>query len=518
LPPTLHKSGGRYETIVDAEPAPLPEGLLEFIEEKVGKAQGALRVLGAGNDGAPVLNVPPQSLPSPALGANIVTGVFDKPLPSVEVMREMLTHLNERGFFTKRDGIEKDEAGHIVAVGWRECGMALKPAYGDEVGFDLWSIIHVDDRARNDAPKQWESFHADARPGDVTIGTIIKAARQSGFPMPGALNGEVAGQEVNLSDFNNAAGDIKNGQIFAKMYRDRILFIHETGEILAFKQEAGWIASDPGTADRGAKAVVAKLRAEAARCYAGAPEDRRTPKLMAHAAYSSKAMNLRAMVQLARSEDGMTKQLHEFDADPWVLGVRNGVLDLAKGMLLPVTPELLVSKRCNVAYDPNATCPQFLKFLKEVQPDAEIRGFLQRWAGYSLTGEVGEKKFLVFTGEGDNGKTVLVELIGWLLGDYSNRIPTEMLMVHKKNVQAPSPEIVGLKGRRFVFASEVEEGQHLSAARVKDLTGGDTLTGRVPYGIEAITFAPTHKLAISGNYKPEISDNSGNCSRPFRLC
>jgi putative DNA primase/helicase len=116
--------------------------------------------------------------------------------------------------------------------------------------------------------------------------------------------------------------------------------------------------------------------------------------------------------------------------------------------------------------------------------------------------------FAFFYGHGANGKSVSIELIAWVLGDYAHKISTEMLMHHQRNPQGPSPDIVSLKGRRFVYANETEEGRRLAEARIKDMTGGDTLTGRMPYGKADITFQPTHKLVIVGNHKPEITDNS----------
>ncbi len=86
-------------------------------------------------------------------------------------------------------------------------------------------------------------------------------------------------------------------------------------------------------------------------------------------------------------------------------------------------------------------------------------------------------------------------------------------MHHPRNPQGPSPDIVSLKGRRFVYANETEEGRRLAEARIKDLTGGDTLTGRVPYSKADITFRPTHKLIIVGNHKPEITDMSAGMWR-----
>jgi putative DNA primase/helicase len=111
-------------------------------------------------------------------------------------------------------------------------------------------------------------------------------------------------------------------------------------------------------------------------------------------------------------------------------------------------------------------------------------------------------------GIGDNGKTVFVELLNWLLGSYASKIETELLMTHQRNPQGPSADIVALKGLRFVYANETSEGQRLADARIKELTGGDTLTGRKPYGTAPITFFPSYKLVLVGNHKPDITDNS----------
>jgi putative DNA primase/helicase len=222
------------------------------------------------------------------------------------------------------------------------------------------------------------------------------------------------------------------------------------------------------------------------------------------------------MIEMAKSEPGMTARLSDFDTDTMLLGVTNGVLDLRTGQLMPVSPDVLVSKRCNVAYEPGADCPRFSQFVTEIQPDVEMQGFLKRWAGYCLTGSVQEQKFIFMYGHGANGKSVFVELMAWVLGDYARKIATEMLMHHQRSPQGPSPDIVALKGCRFVYANETEEGRRLAESRVKDMTGGDTMTGRVPYGKADITFLPTHKLSIVGNHKPEITDNSMGMWR--RVC
>ena len=153
------------------EGEPLPVG--EFVRrgrEIIAAKKGAMARLSTPADA------------SGAAGGNILD--FTRPPPPVEEMRAVLSHLASRGCFEHRTGIVTDDDGCIVKVGWIETGMALKPAYGDEVGFDLWSVTHIDDQARADAPGQWASFAAEPQRGHVTIATIIKAARDAGFNPP----------------------------------------------------------------------------------------------------------------------------------------------------------------------------------------------------------------------------------------------------------------------------------------------------------------------------------------------
>jgi len=309
---------------------------------------------------------------------------------------------------------------------------------------------------------------------------------------------------------------VRNGRIFAARWRDELLFVAETSEVLRFDATAGWLWTPSIEAERAAKQVHDEMFDSATRLYKASPDDPHAKRALAEAVRLGKASNLLAMIRMAASEPGMTGSISDFDVDPLQLGVANGVLDLNLGTVVPLCPALLVTKRCNVAFDPAAICPRWDDFLAVIQPDPDVREFLQRWVGYCLTGNVQEQKLLFLHGEGQNGKSVFVETIAWALGDYSRKIATEMLMHHQRNPQAPSPDIVSLRGMRFVYANETEEGRRLAEARIKDLTGGDTLTGRVPYGKQDITFFPSHKLAIVGNHKPEITDNSHGMWR--RVC
>jgi putative DNA primase/helicase len=317
----------------------------------------------------------------------------------------------------------------------------------------------------------------------TSVGTLVYIARQHGWQ--------------DLSATAEGQRDIVNGQRFAKTFRNRLLYLADDESWLVFDPEIGWQPAPYGEADRAAKSIVEEMQAEA-----------RTKPQMTEVSRASLLRNLRAMIEMAKSEPGMSAKLSDFDTEPMVIGLQNGIFDLDKWECELPTPERKVSKRANVAYDPGAKCPQFLKFLKEVQPDPEVRRLLRAWFGYCLTGRVDEHVFFYFYGDGRNGKTTFIETIAWVLGDYARKIPTEMLMSHKRNPQGASPDILLLKGVRLAYANETEEGKRLDEAVVKDLTGGDTLTGRGTYAKEFTEFQPTHKLTIRGNHLTEVRDNS----------
>jgi hypothetical protein len=158
LPPSLHKRGHRYEIVTSGPPAPLPEGLLEFIEMKAAEANGAIVGKQIGRCSSGLRPSPTKEI---ELQSNIDPGVFEGPFPSIEMMRAMLEYLAAKNCFEHRNGILTNDFGHIIKVGWIEAGMALKSAYGD-AGFELWTITHRDDEARRDAHVQWASFASEA--------------------------------------------------------------------------------------------------------------------------------------------------------------------------------------------------------------------------------------------------------------------------------------------------------------------------------------------------------------------
>ncbi|MBN9890105.1 DNA primase family protein [Salipiger abyssi] len=230
------------------------------------------------------------------------------------------------------------------------------------------------------------------------------------------------------------------------------------------------------------------------------------------------AMLTEATVELAREVD-------DLNADPLTVNTESGLLRFsvdgggdsgfsktADVTLEPHAREVtipgrnapqLITQMMPVTYDPDATCPLFDAFLHRVQPDAEMRGFLQRWLGLSLTG-LKIQKFAFFYGAGANGKSVLVDLIAKMMGDYSHAAKIESFTGrNRRGGGDATPDIFPLMNARMVRASEPEEGERLQEGLIKELTGGEPILVRQLHA-DFIEVHPFFKLTMSGNHKPDI--------------
>lgn len=260
-----------------------------------------------------------------------------------------------------------------------------------------------------------------------------------------------------------------------------------------------WKLGAAGEIERLAKETVRAMYAEAATTADGAKRAR----LGEWALKCESAHRIRNMVDLARSE--VAVQPEDLDTDLWLFNVANGTLDLRTGQLRPHNRDDYITKLAPVAYDASATAPTWHGFLHKIMSGNEnLTKFLQRAIGYSLTGNTSERSIFINYGVGRNGKSTLQEAIGRAVGDYGQRTPTDTLLV-KRDGAIPN-DVARLKGARFVWASEAEEGKRLAEALIKDLTGRDTISARFMRG-EWFDYVPEFKIWLATNHKPQIRVN-----------
>jgi putative DNA primase/helicase len=290
--------------------------------------------------------------------------------------------------------------------------------------------------------------------------------------------------------------DLGNARRFARLHGADVRYSPNLGGLVWNGNR--WIIDKSGEVARLAKNTVTSIYTEATR----EKDDTRRQRLARWAVASENTHRLNAMVEVAQTEPGMYIAIDELDADPWVLGVENGVLDLRTGKLRPARREDLITKRAPVVYDPKATCQEWLAFLNRIlAKNKQLIAYMQRLIGYSLTGETSEQMMPLLWGGGENGKTTMINALSEMLGDYAATTPATTLMV-RRGGEIPN-DLARLRGARFVTAIETEAGHRLAESLVKQLTGGDTIAARFLHR-EFFEFKPQFKIWLAANHKPVI--------------
>ncbi|MEP4195968.1 MAG: phage/plasmid primase, P4 family [Aliishimia sp.] len=184
--------------------------------------------------------------------------------------------------------------------------------------------------------------------------------------------------------------------------------------------------------------------------------------------------------------------------------------------LIEHTRDQKLTKMMRVSYDRNAKAPQFDKFLEHVQPDREMREFLKRWLGLSMTG-LKVQKLSFWYGSGANGKGVLIDTISKILDGYAASIKIESLTgTNRRSGAEATPDLIPMLGARLARAAEPEQGERFQEGLIKALTGGEPVPIRPNYG-DQIDMDPIFKLTISGNHKPEVRGTDNGIWRRFLL-
>lgn len=341
---------------------------------------------------------------------------------------------------------------------------------------------------------RWRPAPADLRTLPLLPGWVVDMGRDPTTGHAAAVRASTPADGIALSDLGNA-------ERIARLHGRDLRWVEAWGAWLVWTG-VRWERDQTGQVVRRACDAVRKIAEEAARID---HHDRRKAVLV-HAIRSEAAGKISAALQLLRAQPGIAVTVEQLDADPWLLGCPNGTVDLRTGELRPAAREDLVTKLCGVDYDPAATAPTWDAFLAEVQPDDDVRSFLQRLAGYAATGVIREHVLPLHWGSGGNGKGVASEALLAALGDYARQIPTDLLLT--RSGEAHPTERATLWGCRLAAASELPAHRALNEALVKQLTGGDTIAARF-MGKDFFEFRPTHTLWVSTNNKPVVRE-SGN--------
>ncbi|MFD3514395.1 phage/plasmid primase, P4 family [Streptomyces sp. NPDC058657] len=334
---------------------------------------------------------------------------------------------------------------------------------------------------------------------------------QAGVPEPaaGPPGPPAAGEPPLLPD---ALTDRGNAKLFARAYQDRFRYVVGMGWHVW--DQYRWKAAGGAEAAVWAAGDLAESIAESD------PQQRFTGReLAAHRRRSASTPGLKAMLYQAQAAPNLSLDPSALDGDDYALCTPSGVVDLKTGELRKPDPLTDMHSRATTVAPRPMPVPRWHTFLHDTFGDSprgvETIRFLHLLLGYSITGDVGAQVMPFLYGSGANGKSVLLEVLSSLLGDYANAAPPGFLM-EKGKFAEHSTELTELHGRRIVVCSELRPDDKFNEARVKLLTGGDTITAR-RMRQDFFTFTPTHKLWLLGNHRPEVGTGGYAFWRRMRI-
>lgn len=305
--------------------------------------------------------------------------------------------------------------------------------------------------------------------------------------------------------------DVGASRLFTRVYAVRHRYNATAGEWYQYA-DGVWTIDRQGLSAR----QDAKLLYSALRKYYGEVEsdteddDPKMTMLNKWIGRWSTASYRNTVVSDARDNNYFTND--DLDADDYLLNVKNGVLRLSPDGIefTDHSPDLLLSKMCNVTYTPTAVCPRWDKFMAEVmEGDTERIRYLQKLFGLCLTGDIKEERmWFLYGATTRNGKSCMVETISYLMGDYAKSMKPESLAI-KANTDSrqASGDIARLAGVRLVIVSEPPKRMPLDTALLKSLTGRDVIVARFLHQSE-FEFIPKFKLLCNTNYLPTVADST----------
>ena len=337
-----------------------------------------------------------------------------------------------------------------------------------------------------------------------------KRGRRYGFYRTTDDNGNSLEVKIKLDEHLT---DLGNAKRFTHYHKDNVRYCHELKTWYIWDGKR-WAADRTNKIFSLAKEVAATIYVEAG--YVLQYEKEKRIEISNWAKQSESEYRLKAMLSLAESEPEIAITVDALDSNPWLLNCLNGTIDLRDNELLPHNRSDLITKLAPVEYDETATSETWNKFLTDILPAPDLQEYVQRAAGYSITGDTSEETLFITYGKGSSGKSTFLEAVRSTLGDYAKTADFETFLQRSFAGGGPRNDIARLSSARLVSSIEVEEGKRFAEGLVKNITGGDTIAARFLHK-EFFEYIPQFKLWLAVNNRPQINEKDSGMWRRVQV-
>lgn len=265
-------------------------------------------------------------------------------------------------------------------------------------------------------------------------------------------------------------------RIYSGVFEDTFKYIPER-KAWAYFDGRVWRHDSGNRAEAGARVLFDMAREELAGCEAAGEAWPELHKWLRRAAVGAPS----ALLKWAATDRRTIAEPHQFDANPHLVTLQNGVYDLDTATFTSGhDPKAMLTKQINVEYDKDADAPQWAQFLEQVVPDPQMRDYLQRAIGHTLLGDADRRALFLLHGPSGTGKSQFVRMMELMFGDYAETASAVTFNAASKTATLTN-DLNDLRGKRFVSLSELDEGETLNESLLKRLTGGDTAKSRGLY-------------------------------------
>lgn len=331
-------------------------------------------------------------------------------------------------------------------------------------------------------------------------------------PVNEAILNDIQSQIDKAKDDNSeppqyAYTDLGNGERFRDQHGENVRYVYAADKWYLWDAKR-WQEDEGHLIQQLAKDTALSIRFEPA------TDVKRRAAFMFESQQSGK---LSSMLKRAQSETPIPVTFDRFDARPFLLNIANGTVDLRTGQLHEHRREDYHTKIIPIEYHQNVECPAFEKFIYTAMGgDQDSIDYLQRAVGYSLTGSTSEKCLFFLHGKTDTGKTVFLELLRYMFGEYGATTSSGTLAAKQSRDNRIPNDLARLHGARIILASEGEQGDFLHEGMIKSFTGGDTITARF-LRQEYFEFRPVGKIWFGTNHVPRFHGGDSALERRIRL-